>query len=63
MPITTRTRIALISTFPTLLAAAGIGVLVVFGALPWGVLPALPVPVALHAAVAFVRLGSPRSSA
>lgn len=52
----TRIRIALTSTLPTLLTVPVCCLLGALGAVPWSVLLALPVALAVHAAVTFVRL-------
>ncbi|SDJ84700.1 hypothetical protein SAMN05421874_103379 [Nonomuraea maritima] len=52
----TRTRIALISTVPTLIAFPAICLLAAVGAVPWALLLALPVALAVHAAVNASRL-------
>lgn len=52
----TRARVALASTFPTLLAVPVICLMAALGAVPWDLLLALPFALAAHAAVTFVRL-------
>ena len=54
----TRMRIALASTFPTLLTVPIICLLAVIGAVPWTLLLALPLALAAHAAITFFRLKS-----
>ncbi|MFG2134147.1 hypothetical protein ACGFNV_41195 [Streptomyces sp. NPDC048751] len=52
----TRTLTALTSTFPTLLTLPVICLLAAVGAVPWALLLALPVVLAVHAAISFLRL-------
>lgn len=52
----TRLRIALTSTFPTLLAVPACCLLAAVGMVPWSLLLALPVALAVHAAITFRRL-------
>ncbi|MFF7725428.1 hypothetical protein [Streptomyces sp. NPDC008001] len=54
----TRMRIALASTFPTLLTVPVCILLAALGVVPWGLLLALPVALAVHAAITFFRLGA-----
>lgn len=58
----TRLRIALASTFPTLLLAPLCCLLAALGTVPWSLLLALPTALVVHAAISFVRL-RPRLSA
>ncbi|MEU5798186.1 hypothetical protein ABZ800_32390 [Streptomyces sp. NPDC047813] len=51
----TRTRIAAASTAPTLLALPVICLLAALGAVPWTLLLAVPVALAVHAALTFSR--------
>ncbi len=51
-----RPRIALAATFPTLLTVPVCCLLAAFGIVPWSLLLALPIPLAVHASIAFVRL-------
>ncbi|MEV7503389.1 hypothetical protein ME763_28780 [Streptomyces murinus] len=51
----TRIRLALASTLPTLLALPVLCLLAALGVVPWPVLFAVPVALALHAAVSFFR--------
>lgn len=60
--IRTRVRLALIETFPTALAVPVLALLAAFGAVPWEVLPALPVALAVHAAVNFLWRCSSRTT-
>ncbi|MCC3777698.1 hypothetical protein [Streptomyces sp. UNOB3_S3] len=54
---TTRVRLALIATFPTVLTVPLLALLAAFGEVPGEVLPALPVALAVHAVVTYLRLG------
>jgi len=54
-----RLRIALASTFPTLLIVPVCCLLAAFGIVPWGLLLALPTALVVHAAINFVRLRPP----
>jgi hypothetical protein len=54
-----RLRIALASTFPTLLTAPVCCLLAAFGLVPWSLLLALPIALAVHAAINVVRLRPP----
>ncbi|GHG62377.1 hypothetical protein [Streptomyces griseocarneus] len=53
----TRMRIALTSTFPTLLTLPLCCLLAAVGAAPWDILLALPVALTVHAVINFIRLG------
>ncbi|MFF4404278.1 hypothetical protein ACFY2W_18010 [Streptomyces sp. NPDC001262] len=57
----TRTRIALLSTVPTLLTVPYLCLLAALGITPWSLLLAVPAALAVHAAVTFVRLRAARS--
>jgi hypothetical protein len=54
----TRVRIALTATLPTLLTLPLICLLAVVGAVPWALLLAVPVALAVHAGINFFRPSS-----
>ncbi len=54
----TRLRTALASTFPTLLTVPVCALLAAAGLVPWELLLAVPVALAVHAVTTFVRLGA-----
>lgn len=53
----TRIRLALITTFPTVLTVPVLALLAALGAVPGEVLLALPVALAVHAVFSYVRSG------
>lgn len=58
-----RTRIALAQTLPLLLTLPLLSLLAAFGAVPWDVLVAVPIALAVQAATAYVRLRPRRVTA
>lgn len=56
MSPTTRLRMALARTFPTLLAFPPLAALAAFGVIPWPALTTVPIALAVQAAVTYRRL-------
>ncbi|MGV4925755.1 hypothetical protein K2224_18685 [Streptomyces sp. BHT-5-2] len=58
----TRRRIALASTFPTLLTVPLCALLVALGLMPWTILLAVPIALAVQVAITLTRLRSASSN-
>lgn len=54
----TRVHAALISTLPTALTIPACCLLAAFGVVPWSVPIALPIALAVHAVISYVRLSA-----